>query len=83
MDSAEEQWAYDGNGNTTTYENPLRQTINCVFDNANRETVINYPTGTNTSFTFDNYDRRTQMVDSTGTKTWVYDNASRLTVSEN
>jgi hypothetical protein len=53
-DAAEEQWSYDGNGNTTAYENPLSETIDYVFDTANRETTVDYPTGTDTSFTYDN-----------------------------
>jgi YD repeat-containing protein len=78
-DGSKEQWAYDGLGNTTAYENPLSQTIDYVFDNAGRQTAIDYPTGTDTTFTFDNANRRTGMVDSTGTTTWGFDNANRNT----
>ncbi len=78
-DGDEEQWAYDGNGNVTAYTNPLSQTVGYVFDNANRQTAVDYPSGTDTSLTYDNANRPTSMVDATGTTSWGYDNASRLT----
>ena len=49
-DGSEEQWTYDGNGNTTAYVNPLSQTIDYVFDAAGRQTAVNYPSGTDTTF---------------------------------
>ena len=70
---------YNGNGDVSAYTNPLNQTINYTFDDADRETGIDYPTGTNTSFGYDNANRPTSMTDATGTTTWTLDNASQLT----
>jgi len=78
-DSSSESWTYDANGNLASHVDCKNQTVNYVYDNADRLTTIDYPTGTDTTFSYDNANRRTQMVDSTGTTSWVWDAADRLT----
>jgi len=78
-DSTVEAWSHDGNGAVTAYENQLDQTIGYAYDEAGRQTGIDYISGTDPSFGYDAADRLTSMVDSTGTTSWTYNAAGEVT----
>jgi len=78
-DSTSESWTYNANGDKASHTDCKGQLILYSYDNASRQTLIDYPTGTDTSFSYDNASRLTGMTDSTGTTSYSYDSADKLT----
>lgn len=48
-DGAVEEWSFNGTGQTTAYTSPLNYVINYVYDDAGKQTTVDYPTGTDTA----------------------------------
>jgi len=80
-----ESWAYDGNGNTTNTRlnaGMSLDVVDYVYDDDNRQIVIDYPTDTDVTFDYDDANRRIEMLDGTGTTEWTYDLAGQVTLLE-
>ncbi|MBL8048177.1 MAG: RHS repeat protein [Chthonomonas sp.] len=78
--SGKKEWyGYDGNGNVVSKKNPLDQITYYTFDDANRQTAVDFPTGNDATFSYDNDNRLTSTWDNSGTTTIQYNDASQVT----
>jgi RHS repeat-associated protein len=82
-DMGDWKYDYDRNGNLTRQTDANNNTISLTYDELNRVTLKDYPTGTDVQFIYDeqtstySIGRLTAMIDASGTTTFNYDYMGR------
>ena len=72
--------SYDGNGNRTSFLDPLGRTTNFAYDSVGRPTAVTYVGGgaPDVAYAYDANGNRTSMSDGTGTTSYGYDELDRV-----
>ncbi len=88
-DMGEWRYSYDANGNLISQTDAKNQTIGFAYDELNRITLKDYPTGTDVTYTYDvtpggtaatyPIGRLSTMADASGTTKYYYDKLGRPT----
>lgn len=79
-----ERYGYDANSNVTSDRRRDGNTITTTYDNLNRATFVDAPTGTpDVTYAYDNFGRMISVSTSSQTLTYAFDQLSRLTSETN